>query len=50
MIVLIVGLLLVISFFWALYALRKETRADKNVTHVQSELQKEKILFRKDSD
>lgn len=50
MIILIVGLLLVISFFWALYALRKETRMHRNVKHVQGELQKEKILFRKDSD
>lgn len=47
MIILILGVLLVVSFLWALFSLYKEEKTHKQISHVKDELQKEKILFRR---
>ena len=43
----ILFVLLIISFLWSLYSLRKERRGPEEVEHVKKELEKEKILFKK---
>lgn len=47
MIFIIIGSLFAISFLWAVYSMFKEEKTHSQITHVKSELQKEKILFRK---
>jgi Na+/melibiose symporter-like transporter len=48
MFLIVVAVLFVISFLWALFSLRKELSKPKEVSFVKDELMKEKVLFVKD--
>jgi hypothetical protein len=46
MIIIIFSSLFVLSFLWAVFSLYKEEKTHSQISHVKTELQKEKILFR----
>jgi hypothetical protein len=46
MAILVIAALIIISFLWALYALQKEEKIHKRISHTRKELHKEKILFK----
>jgi Na+/melibiose symporter-like transporter len=48
MFLLVIVVIFIISFLWALLSLRKELSKPKEVALVKDELMKEKILFVKD--
>ena len=45
-IIVILPILLIISFLWALWSLKKETSRMKEVDHTKKDLLKEKILYK----